>query len=252
MRPLPLSGKVVVVAGASAGIGLSTAKKCADAGATVIMLARGRDRLARQAALIGDRAVAVPCDVADPSSVRAAFSDIAADFGRIDVLLNVAGIFRVRKIEEASDEDIAQVVGTNLLGPIYTTRAVIPLLRASGGGDIINVSSEMTLDYMPFMVLYGASKAGLEAFSRMMTHELRADSIRVSVMIAGATVGTDIESNFGPGDIERAQEEWAESGYHVRVAGTPMEVEWTADALLFQMTRPRGQIVDLMHVRSAG
>ena len=101
--------------------------------------------------------------------------------------LNVAGIFLSSEIKRRSDEILQQVVGINLLGPIYTTRAVIPLLRASGGGgDIINVSSEMTLYYMPFMVLYGASKAGLEAFSRMIYDELRADSIRVSVMIAGA------------------------------------------------------------------
>src|SRR5207247_2531882 len=115
------------------------------------------------------------------------FEVIGARFGKLDALLNVAGVARIRRIEDATDDDIAYVFGINLLGPVYTTRAAIPLLRRAGGGDIVNVSSEITGDYLPAMVLYGASKTGLEGFSRMMTHELKQDGIRVSVFVAGST-----------------------------------------------------------------
>ena len=98
--------------------------------------------------------------------MRAAFAHDRRPLGKVDALLNVAGVARIRRIEDATDDDIAFVFGVNLLGPIYTTRAAIPLMRAAGAGDIVNVSSEITDDYMPRMVLYGASKGGLDTFSR--------------------------------------------------------------------------------------
>jgi NAD(P)-dependent dehydrogenase (short-subunit alcohol dehydrogenase family) len=120
------------------------------------MLARGKQRLKEVADGIG--AVPIACDVADPGSVDSAFDELEERFGVLDALLNVAGVAKICRIEHASDDDIAFVMGVNLPGPIYTTRAAVPLMRKAGGGDIINVSSEITNDYMPSMVLYGASK----------------------------------------------------------------------------------------------
>ena len=159
------------------------------------MMARGKERLEQQAAELG--AMAVVCDIADPVSVRAAFAEIEAEHRKLDVLLNIAGVARIRKIADATDDDIAFVMGVNLLGPIYTTRSAIPLMRAAGGGDIINVSSEITGDYMPSMVLYGTSKGGLDTFSRMMVHELKSDKIRVSNFVSGS-VSSEFGSNFSP------------------------------------------------------
>ncbi len=242
-----LRGKVVAVAGASAGIGLAASRLCAAEGAAVAMLARGRERLDTAAAEIGG--LAIVCDIADPDSVRAAFSEIDATFGRLDALLNVAGVARIRRIEDATDDDIRLVFGVNLLGPIYTTRAAIPRLRAAGGGDIINVSSEITSDYMPLMVLYGASKGGLDTFSRMMVHELKDDRIRVANFVSGSTA-TDFGANFAPDEVEAAFPVWLASGYLDRVAGPGMDPEWMAEAFLFQLTRPAGQMIDVIHVRS--
>lgn len=242
-----LDGRVVAVVGASSGIGLAAARACSEEGARVVMLARGQERLEMAAAPLG--ATAISCDVADPDSVRAAFARIDETFGRLDALLNVAGVARVRRIEDASDEDIAYVMGVNLLGPIYTTRAAIPLLRRAGGGDIVNVTSEITDDYLPYMVLYGASKGGLDHFSRMMVHELKDDRIRVSNFVSG-TVNTDFAANFAPGEIEAAFPAWDASGYMTRVAGPGMEPAWMADAMVFILTRPAGQMIDVVHVRS--
>jgi NADP-dependent 3-hydroxy acid dehydrogenase YdfG len=245
-----LADKVVVIAGASAGIGHATAIRCAAEGAHVVMLARGADRLAASAAQVGAAAMPIVCDIAQPNSVRAAFAEVAERFGRVDALLNVAGVARIRRIEDATDDDIAFVVGVNFLGPIYTTRAAVPLMRAAGAGDIINISSEIVGDYMPKMVLYGATKGGLDTFSRMMVHELKADNIRVCQYVSGSVGGTSFGDNFGPEEIGAAYPEWLESGYLTRVAGPGMDAAWMADAIVFALTRPRGQMIDLINVRS--
>lgn len=242
-----LDDKVIAVVGASSGIGLAAAELCAKEGARVVMLARGRERLEAQAEPIG--AAPVVCDVADPTSVRNAFAQIDERFGQLDALLNVAGVARIRKIEDATDEDIAFVLGVDLLGPIYTTRAAIPLMRRVGGGDIINVSSEITSDYMPLMVLYGTAKGGLDTFSRMMVHELKEENIRVANYVSGS-VATNFADNFSPEEVEAAWPIWDASGYMTRVAGPGMDPAWMAEAFLFQLTRPRGQMIDVIHVRS--
>jgi len=249
-----LAGKVVVVAGASSGIGRATAERFAAEGATVVMLARGRERLDEAVALVPGRASGIVCDIADPASVRSAFADVDARFGRVDVLLNVAGAARVCAIADASDEDIATVVGTNFLGPIYTTRSAIPLMRASGG-DIVNISSEITLDDMPLMTLYSSTKRGLDGFTRTMTKEPRSEGVRVTLVVMGSVGATSFgESNFRPGDAERAYPVWAEDGYLTRVAAAehPMEAAWVADTLVHAVTRPRGMMIDVIHTRATG
>ncbi len=245
-----LEGKVAVVTGASSGIGKATAALLAEQGAEVVLLARGKQRLEEAAQAIGPRATAIATDVADPESVRAAFARIAAERGRVDVLANVAGVVRIARIEDATDEDIASAVGTNFLGPIYTTRAAIPLLKRAGGGDIVNFSSEVTLDDMPLATLYSASKGGLESFTKTMTKELKEERIRVTLLRVGLT-DTAMSETLEPATLARAYPIWEQDGYLRRVAGRdPMDPRWVAEALLFAVTRPRGQMVDVIHARS--
>jgi NAD(P)-dependent dehydrogenase (short-subunit alcohol dehydrogenase family) len=243
--------RVVVICGGSAGVGRDTARRFASEGARTVLLARRRERLDAVVAELDGNADGIVADIGDPASVRAAFDQIARQFGRVDTLVNVAGAARVRRIEEASDEDIQAVVGTNFLGPIYTTRAAIPLLRAAGGGDVVNISSEVTLDDMPLMTLYSASKRALNAFTRSMTKELRGDGIRVTLLVLGSVGGTSFEENMTAADFERALPVWQEDGYLTRVAGAhrPMEVGWVSDAIVYVVTRPRGMMLDVVHVR---
>lgn len=245
-----LGGRVIAVVGASAGIGRATAECFLARGATVVLLARGKERLDEMATQLGDRAVPIAMDMADPNSVRAAFAAIASRFGKLDALLNVAGVARATLIEDATDEDIAYVAGINFLGPIYTTRAAIPLLRNAGGGDIINVSSEVTLDHLPFMTLYSSTKGGLEAFCRDMNRELKAEKIRVSAFVVGRTRTEFSPTNIGT-DTAAMREVWDASGYSSRISGSvPMEPSEVADVLAFMVTRPLGLMLDLVHVRS--
>jgi NADP-dependent 3-hydroxy acid dehydrogenase YdfG len=123
-------------------------------------------------------------------------------------------------------------------------------MRAAGAGDIVNVSSEIVDDYMPRMVLYGASKGGLDTFTKMMVHELKSDNIRVSRYTSGSVGGTSFGDNFAEGEVEQVWGEWDASGYMWRVAGPGMDPAWMADAIIFTVTRPRGQMIDVIHVRS--
>src|SRR5690606_4525195 len=114
------------------------AKRFVDEGASVVMLARGRQRLEEVAAEYGDAALPVVTDVGDPDSVGAAFKDVDRRFGKLAILVNNAAVYRPCAVERLSDQDIIRQVSTNFLGPVYTSRAAIPLMRAAGGGDIVN------------------------------------------------------------------------------------------------------------------
>jgi NAD(P)-dependent dehydrogenase (short-subunit alcohol dehydrogenase family) len=247
-----MEGKVVVISGASMGVGRATAQRFAHEGATVVLLARRKLLLDEIAGTLGANAVPIATDVTCSTEVGAAFEQVAAQFGRIDVLVNCAGASRIRLIEEASDEDIAVTVNTNLVAPIYTTRAAIPLLRAAGGGDIMNVSSEITLDHMPMMTLYAATKRGLNGFTEAMNHELRRDSIRVTLVILGAVGDTGIHENFGPGDLERAWPMWEADGYLTRMSGTQLLTSARVAEVLYDvLTQPRDLMMDVIHLRPA-
>src|ERR1700684_330777 len=235
-----MEGRVAVVAGASRGVGRATAIRLAQDGATVVLLARRKLLLDEVVELAGPCAAPIVPDVTSSHDVHAAFDQIATQFGRIDVLINSAGASRIRLIEEASDEDIAVTVNTNLIAPIYTTRSAIPLLRAAEGGDIINISSEITLDDMPMMTLYAATKHGLSGFTQAMNKELRRDSIRVTLCVLGAVADTGIHENFGPGDLERAWPIWEADGYLTRMSGTKLlSPQMVADVLYDVVGRPR-------------
>jgi NAD(P)-dependent dehydrogenase (short-subunit alcohol dehydrogenase family) len=246
---------VVVVTGASSGTGRGIAARFAEEGASVCLLAREGERLERVAAEIGPNATAIPCDVGDPASVAAAFERVAEQFERIDVLVNNAAIYRPCPVEHLSDEDIQRQVATNLLGPIYTARAAIPLLRAAGGGDIINTSSESTLHPFPMLSIYVATKAGLEAFGEVLAAELLDDDIRVTTLVQGTAVGAGGGSTGWEWDPDRTMEAvalWTERGLMQGAQGRlgGQEVDAVADVHVYIVTRPRTQKLDRIHVRS--
>jgi NAD(P)-dependent dehydrogenase (short-subunit alcohol dehydrogenase family) len=249
-----VQGKIAVVSGGSTGVGKAVAKQLTESGAQVVVLARRPDRLEAAVAEIGGSALGIPTDIGDGDSVRAAFATVEERFGRVDILLNSAGAARIRAIEDSTDEDIAACVGTNLLGPIHTTRSAVPLLRAAGGGDIINVSSEITLDHMPLMSLYAASKHGLNGFTNAMRQDLRHDAIRVTLVILGAVGDTAFfENNFTREDRLRAAPVWDADGYLARVgAHKPMTSAAVSEILFELITRPAEIGQDVMHIRPAG
>ena len=175
--------KVIVITGAGAGLGRALARRFAADGETVVLLGRNADKVQKAAAEIGERALALGCDVASPDSVRAAFARIAERHPRIEVLINNAAVFEPFQIAEATDEQILKSVTTNLAGPILCARSAIPLMGK--GSHIINVSSESVGMLFPHLVMYQSSKAGLERFSQGLHHELEPKGIRVTTVRAG-------------------------------------------------------------------
>lgn len=251
-----LTGKIAVVSGSTSGSGRAVARRFVAEGATVVLLARGEERLMAEAQALGPNAVPIVTDVGDVASVRAAFEEIGRRFGKIDILVNNAAVYRPCFVEELSDHDIERQVSTNYLGPLYTCRAAIPLLRAAGGGDIVNTSSESTLDPFPMLSVYVSTKAALEAFSRTLMTEVQHDDIRVTVVVQGTAYDGEGSTDWSwdPEDSQTAFELWTERGYLARIQGRPgstgQSVEDVADVHLYIVTRPRSQRLDTVHVRS--
>jgi meso-butanediol dehydrogenase/(S,S)-butanediol dehydrogenase/diacetyl reductase len=176
--------KVIAITGAGVGLGRALARRFVADGDRVILLGRTAAKVEAVAAEIGDRAMAVGCDVASPESVRAAFAAIAARHPQIDVLINNAAIFEPFRIVDASDEQILNTLAINLAGPMLCARAAIPMMAR--GSHIINVTSESVEMVFPHLSVYQSSKAGLERFSTSLFHELEPSGIRVSNVRAGS------------------------------------------------------------------
>ena len=183
-----LRGSAVLVTGASRGVGAALARALHAAGASVALTSRSADALGEVAASIrhaGSECIAIPGDVSSASDVQQAVDQTVRQFGRIDVLINNAGICRYGPFESATLEDFQDSIDINLKGPILTSRAVLPIMRAQRRGEIFNVASIAGLWGIPNLAFYSASKFALVGFSQALGRELVRDNIRVSYVCPG-------------------------------------------------------------------
>lgn len=178
---MEIKNAVVLVTGASSGIGAATARAASQAGAKLVLVARRQDRIQALADELGN-AVAVACDVTDVQQVARAVEVGIERFGRIDVLLNVAGQGLQSGIEEIKPDDFRAILDLNVVAPITTMQAVLPAMRAQGRGSIVNVSSGITFSALPETGAYSASKAALNKLSEIARVELADANIAVSTM----------------------------------------------------------------------
>ena len=179
---------VAIVTGASGGIGEATARALQAAGYRVFGTYR-RPPATRSPAI-----EYLSCDVTSDESVAAAVSEVLSKDGRIDLLVNNAGVGLVAGAEESSLEQAKSLFDVNLFGVIRMTKAVLPTMRRKRAGRIVNVSSVMGLIPAPFMALYSASKHALEGYSESLDHEVRGSGIRV-VLVEPAYTRTSFEGN---------------------------------------------------------
>lgn len=183
-------GTVVVITGATSGIGRETARAFARAGAKVVVAGRREERLNDLVAEVagrGGEALAVPTDVADQAQVEALITRAVEHFGRVDTLVNNAGVSIAARFEEQSIEDFRRVMEVNFWGAVYACKAVVPRMTAQpAGGLIINVSSILGKRGVPFETAYCASKFALAGFSEALRTEVLAGGIDVSTIFPGA------------------------------------------------------------------
>lgn len=180
-------GKVCVVTGGSRGLGLVLSRQLAAQGATVAMLARNGRELHRALSHLEPRGrhLGIATDVTNPTSVSNAIEKVVANEGRVDVLINNAGIIQVGPFEHLTPSDFDEAIDVHMKGPLYTMMAVIPLMREQGGGRIVNISSIGGKLAFPHLLPYTASKHGLVGLSDGFRHELRKDKIRVTTVCPG-------------------------------------------------------------------
>ena len=182
-----LKNKTVVVTGGSDGVGAATARAFADAGANLMLVARGKRNLDRIAEELREktRVEIFAMDVADEDACSSLFKKAKFEFDRIDVLINNAG-YHVRGPAESIDaHELGKMIDVNLKAPIVLSRLVLPYLRESGGGAIINVASLAGRTPVPGAATYSASKFGLRAFTFALADEIQDKSIKLAVVSPG-------------------------------------------------------------------
>jgi len=179
--------KTALVTGAARGIGLATAKRfLADGWQVALLDIDGENLQCTYAALAKpDVTLAITCDVADPQGVARAIDEVKARFGRLDALVNNAGIAIFKPILEVAYEDWQRVLAVNLTGPFLVTQAAAPLMRDSGGGSIVNITSISGLRASTLRTAYGTSKAGLAQLTKQQAAELASLGIRVNAVAPG-------------------------------------------------------------------
>src|SRR5689334_23351532 len=181
-----LSDKVALVTGASAGLGAATAQLFAERGASVFGIARDADRMATVFENVpGGKYASV--DISDPAACKQAIADCVAEFGRLDILANIAGFHQMRHTPTMTDQDWDRDLAVNLNGPFYLCRAALPHLLETGG-NIVNVSSIAGIEGEVYSAGYCAAKHGLVGLTRALAIEFTADRLRVNAVCPGGMV----------------------------------------------------------------
>lgn len=218
--------KVVVVTGAGSGIGEATAKRFAREGASVVLVGRNEEKLKRvHAQLEGEGHLVRAADVADLSDVEALFKEVASQFGRLDVLVNNAGIVKSGKVTELEVQDWKELMSVDLDGVFYCTRTAMPALIASKG-NIVNVSSVSGMGGDWGMSFYNAAKGAITNFTRALALDNGADGVRVNAVCPSLT-RSELTDDMMDNDALMAK-------FKERIAlGRPAEPEDIGDVIAF-------------------
>lgn len=249
MTARPLESTVALVTGASSGIGEATALALAAEGADVALAARRADRLQELATRIGElgvRALVIEADVSDRTAAAAAVERTAAELGRLDTLVNNAGVMLLGPIQDAPLEEWERMIGVNVNGLIHTAHAAVPhLLRAAedsprGVADMVNISSVAGRVARLGSGVYNLTKHGIGAFSESLRQEVTQRHVRVSLVEPGA-VSTELAGHNRPEIQETMRQRFADM--------ERMEARDIADAIAYIVTRPRRMAINEILIR---
>lgn len=195
-----LAGKAVIVTGAGSGIGAAVAKQAASDGANVLLLGRRVEKLEETAAAIGDGALVQRCDVTQQADIDRAVALALASWGRIDGLVNNAGLFVMAHALEMTREQWNQVIDVDLSASFFFTQAAGRVMARAGGGSVVNIASVNGHQGEPLNAPYNASKAGLIGLTRSLAMDLGRFGIRVNSVSPGYVDGTPMADDTGDAD----------------------------------------------------
>jgi len=235
-------GRAALVTGASSGIGYATALALGAAGARVAVSGRRAERLnelVRKIEAGGGKAIALPGDIAEESVAEAVVADALKHFGRLDILVNSAGVLQAGGVENADTAEWRRVININLLATLYTCKAAIGPMRAQGGGDIINVSSTAGRRAAGIFGPYSTSKFGLTALTEGMRQEVGGYGIRVCIIEPGATT-TEVAEGLANTNLREAMRK------HVSKDGAMMPEDIAAAILFVVSLPPRANVSEIL------
>ncbi len=227
---MKLLNKLVIITGASRGIGRAIALKFAEEGADLVLVARNRDELAELAEKIKEldrKVLFFPADITNQIEVEKIVQSTIEHFGKIDILINNAGIGLFKSVIETTLEEWQNVINVNLTGTFIFSKAVLPYMIERGQGQIINISSDVGKRTIPKASAYVASKFALQAFSEVLAKEVRKLGIKVGTILPGMTDTYFNNSTQGT----KEKEEW-------------LKAEDVASACLYMATAPKHAMVD--------
>jgi NADP-dependent 3-hydroxy acid dehydrogenase YdfG len=240
----PLQGKVCVVTGASSGIGEATARRLSEAGAAVAVGARRADRLEALAGEIesnGGRALAVPSDIADESQAKALVERAARELGRLDVLVNNAGLMLLGPIEGADTSEWRRMIDVNVLGLLYCTHAALPIMREQGSGHIVNVSSVAGRMARAGVGVYNATKWAVGGFSEALRQEALHSNVRVTLIEPGMVTTELASHNTNPAVLQAMEQ--------MRSEIEPLAAEDIAESIYYAVSAPEHVSINELLVR---
>ena len=241
----PLEGRVAAVTGASSGIGEATALGLAAAGASVALGARREERLGELAGRLDGPSLVYELDVTDEDQARGFLQAATDELGGLHILVNNAGVMLLGPVADADTGDWRRMIEVNLLGLLYCTHAALPLIAATGGGDIVNVSSVAGLRADAGAAVYNMTKFGVHGFSEALRQEALHAGIRVTTVAPGF-VETELQGHNTDPVVRRAIERNREE---IGEALTPGDI---AEAIVHAVTRPAHVCVNEVVVRPTG
>jgi clavulanate-9-aldehyde reductase len=241
-----LNGRVVAVTGASSGIGEATALACAQAGASVALAARRTERIEALAKRIedeGGQALPITADVADEAQARTFVERTASELGRLDALVNNAGVMLLGPIAGAPTEEWRRMIDVNVFGVLYCTHAALPVMKEQGSGHIVTVSSVAGRFARPGSGVYNLTKFGVGAFSEALRQEVALEGIRVTLIEPGF-VATELQGHNRP--------EIQEAIRNIVNDEDPLRAEDIANGILYAIGSPPNVAVNEILIRPAG
>ena len=238
----PLAGRVAAITGASSGIGAATAAALSGAGATVALGARRQDRLEATAAELDGPASVHSVDLADEQAARGFIEAVHTEHGGLHILVNNAGVMLLGPVEGADTSEWRRMLDVNLWGLLICTHSALPLIAASGGGDVVNLSSVAGRRADAGAAVYNMTKFGVHAFSEALRQEALHADVRVTTVAPGF-VETELQGHNENPVVQHALERAREQ------IGDVLQPQDIANAILYAVSRPRHVCLNEVLVR---